>query len=125
MLSEVASELDLRRLVDLQKLLGQDLNEIVATLVWELDSALDATERALDAGDLAAAALAAHAARNSALMIDARSLLARLDELESGARHDDRGKAAAACRQLRTQWSLLRVRLKQAGADPPDQAGGA
>jgi HPt (histidine-containing phosphotransfer) domain-containing protein len=120
MLSGVAPELDLRRLVDLQKLLGQDLTEIVATLIWELDSALESTERALDAGDLAAAALAAHAARNSALMIDAQPLLAELEALESSARHGDADGAAQAGDRLTRSWPSLRFALDRAAEQKPE-----
>ena len=83
------SEFDLGRLAELQRLLGTDLAAIVATLLTELSRALAEIDAALARDDLSAAALGAHAARNSALMIDARPLLGHLGELESSARRDD------------------------------------
>jgi predicted lipoprotein with Yx(FWY)xxD motif len=116
----VAAELDLRRLAELQQSLDQTLPEIVATLVQELDRALAAIGPALAAGDLAAAALAAHAARNSALMIDARPLLAELDALESSARQDDAEGAQHAHERLTRNWPPLRVALHRAAHVKPE-----
>jgi HPt (histidine-containing phosphotransfer) domain-containing protein len=113
----VDAELDLTRLTELQQLLGAGLPEIVATLVRELTTAIDAVGAGLDEGDLSAAALAAHAARNSALMIDAQPLLARLHELESSARGDDLNGARAGYERLRDDWPALRTRLELAAAD--------
>lgn len=110
------AELDLARLTELQELLGRHLSDIVATLVSELSAALGGVDRALEQGDLAEAALAAHAARNSALMIDARGMLDRLAELETGARCNDAQAAREAYRRLRAMWPELRRRLELAGA---------
>jgi len=111
----MTSELDLERLSELQQHLGQELSAIVATLVRELDHALAAIDVALRDHDLAAAALAAHAARNSALMIDARGFLAELDVLESDARREDLDRAVAAGERLRASWPRLRSQLGRAG----------
>jgi predicted lipoprotein with Yx(FWY)xxD motif len=116
----VAAELDLRRLAELQRSLDQTLPEIVATLVQELDRALDAIGPALARGDLAAAALSAHAARNSALMIDARPLLAELDALESSARQHDADGADHARQRLSNNWPPLRAALHRAAHDRPE-----
>jgi HPt (histidine-containing phosphotransfer) domain-containing protein len=113
MLALVPDELDLTRLAELQGLLGIDLPEIVATLVRELETSIGELERAIGAGDLAAAALAAHAARNSALMIDAQPVLNALRDLETAAR-DDRPEAARAAGQALSQrWPQLRARLQR------------
>jgi hypothetical protein len=109
-------ELDLQRLAELQDLLGKDLPEIVATLLAELRRALHDIDFALSRDDLPAAALAAHAARNSALMIDARPVLERLGELEAGARREDPAAALAANERLREAWPSLRRRLERAAA---------
>jgi hypothetical protein len=108
------SELDLERLAELQGVLGRGLPAIVATLLTELSGALADIDGALTRDDLAAAASAAHAARNSALMIDAQPLLGRLSELESGARRQDPGAARAANHRLHEAWPALRHRLELA-----------
>lgn len=110
----MASELDLERLSELQQHLGQELPAIVATLVRELDHALAAIDVALRDRDLAAAALAAHAARNSALMIDARGFLAELDEFESDARREDLDRALGTGARLQASWPRLRAQLGRA-----------
>lgn len=107
-------ELDLERLAELQRLLGTDLPEIIATLVRELTGSLAATAQALGTGDLSGAALAVHAARNSALMIDAQPLLDRLGELETCARDGDLAGSIAAHERLLEVWPSLRRRLELA-----------
>jgi Hpt domain-containing protein len=115
----MANELDLSRLAGLTELLGSELPQIVETLVEELTRALNAIGGALDDDDLPAAALAAHAARNSALMIDARPLLDCLDGLESSARRADPDGAREAQRRLDETWPPLRAQLHSAAADQP------
>jgi hypothetical protein len=110
------AELDLKRLADLQKLLGTELPEIVATLVGELNAAISAADAGLSSGNLDAVALAAHAARNSALMIDARPMLDCLAELETSSRHGQTAAAAAANQRLRASWPVLRERLEAIAA---------
>jgi hypothetical protein len=110
----VEDELDLRRLTELQELLGSDVSEIVATLVREISAAMGAIESGLAESDLAAAALAAHAARNSALMLDARPMLDALREIEAGARDDDVEAARSGLQHLQTIWPSLRSRLEAA-----------
>jgi HPt (histidine-containing phosphotransfer) domain-containing protein len=112
----VDPELDLARLGELQELLGRDVSDIVAILVAELAGALETIAGALGHGDLDEAAQAAHSARNSALMIDARPMLASLAELEAGARRNDGPAALIAHRRLRELWPGLRRRLELAGA---------
>jgi hypothetical protein len=110
----VDPEFDLDRLAELQELLGKELAEIVRTLVGELTDAFAATSAGLDIGDLHAVALAAHAARNSALMIDAWPLLAALSELETYARDDDVMNARLAHQPLLELWPPLRRQLELA-----------
>lgn len=105
-------ELDLRRLTELQELLGSGLPEIVATLVDELTRAVTEIEAGMAAGDLPAAALAAHAARNSALMLDAAPMLDSLREIEAGTRAEDLELARAGLHRLRSTWPALRQRLE-------------
>jgi hypothetical protein len=113
----VTSDLDLARLAELQDLLGTQLSEIVATLLTELDRAVRDIGAALAGRDLNAAALAAHAARNSALMIDAQPLLGRLGELEACARRQDLTAALAAQQTVTEAWPPLRRSLELAVAE--------
>jgi HPt (histidine-containing phosphotransfer) domain-containing protein len=115
----VSAELDLRRLRELHRHLGTDVSEIVQTLDDELRRALADIEAALVAGDLPAAARAAHAARNSALMIGAAPLLAQLDELESSARAGDLTAARRAQNRVQEHWPALRSELARAAAGTP------
>lgn len=112
----MTSDLDLDRLAELQDLLGTELSEIVATLLNELGRALRDVDAALTGRDLNAAALAAHAARNSALMIDAQPLLAHLGELETCARRKDMTSALAAHQCVTEAWPPLRRSLELAVA---------
>jgi HPt (histidine-containing phosphotransfer) domain-containing protein len=114
----VDAELDLRRLTELQELLGSELPEIVATLIDELTRAVAEVEAGIAAGDLAAAALAAHAARNSALMLDAKPMLDSLREIESGARAEDLDVARAGLARVRSAWPALRRRLEAEAQRP-------
>jgi HPt (histidine-containing phosphotransfer) domain-containing protein len=115
----MADELDLRRLVKLREQLDSGMPQIVETLVEELTRALEAITTALARDDLAAAALAAHAARNSALMIDARPLLDCLDALESSARRDNADGARQARCRLDETWPPLCAQLRRAADQKP------
>ena len=99
------SELDLRRLTELQELLGTELPAIVETLVAGL------AQR-----DLGAVALAAHSARNSALIIDSQPLLSPLSQLESCARRSDLPTALSCHERLVEVWPPLRVQLERVAA---------
>jgi HPt (histidine-containing phosphotransfer) domain-containing protein len=110
-------KLDLQRLAELEQRLGTTLPDIAGTLVTELDNALSEIAAGLDRGDLEQVAAAAHAARNSALMIDAQPVLTRLAELETSARRGDLPPALAAHEQLLKEWPPLRRELvRVAGA---------
>ncbi|MBV9819333.1 MAG: hypothetical protein JOZ07_13445 [Solirubrobacterales bacterium] len=106
--------LDLSRLVELEVELGLDVAAIVDMLVDELDDALRRIDAALAAGDLPPAALAAHAARNSALMIDVEPLLVALRGVERAARRPDLSGARRAARTLADDWTALRAELRAA-----------
>jgi Hpt domain len=108
----MAEELDLRRLAELQEQLGSGLPDIIATLIEELDRATTQIEAALAEGDMPACALAAHAARNSALMLDAAPLLGALREIETGARREAERPVRAGVEQMRLAWPALRLRLE-------------
>jgi hypothetical protein len=108
------SDLDVTRIVELEHLLGTDRETIVGTLVTELTTALARIDEGLDACDLAEVAAAAHAARNSALMIDAQPVLRVLKQLETFARNDQADAAIAARARLRRAWPRLRRGLELA-----------
>jgi hypothetical protein len=108
------AELDLRRLAELRETLGEELPGIVATLVQELDGAVARAETSIATGDLAAAALAAHAGRNSALMIGAAPLMEALGALETGAGRGDLADSRDALARVRPCWQALRGQLEHA-----------
>ncbi len=110
----VTRELDLSKLGELEALLGTDRTAIVRTLVTELTAALARIDEGLAGGDLAEVAAAAHAARNSALMIDAQPLLRVLKQLETCARRDEPEAASAARARLAGVWPPLRTKLELA-----------
>ena len=109
-------ELDLARLIDLERVLGSSLKEIIAGLIAELEGAVSEVEAAAAVDDLPRAAQAAHAGRNSALMLDARPTLDALATVESGARAGDRAAVGAGTHELGVAWPALRRRLQQAAA---------
>jgi hypothetical protein len=109
----VPDELDLRRLAQLPQELGLELSEILETLIAELDRAIGDARTALEAGDLDTVADAAHAGRNSALMIDARPLMEALGELERDAAAGA-PSAAASLERVAASWPELRGELARA-----------
>jgi len=110
----MTGELDVGRLSELEELLGAERSAIVGTLLTELASAMGRIDAGLDRGDMAEVAAAAHAARNSALMIDAQPLLRVLKELETCARSEDAAGAGAARERLTDAWPRLRRELEGA-----------
>ena len=113
MLSGVGDELDLRRLFELQRVLGTDLAEIVGKLVTDIDRAVDQIDSGMASGDPPAVAHGAHAARNSALMLDAHAMLGALGEIEVHARAGDLGGAADGVERLSSTWPAVRSRLQR------------
>jgi HPt (histidine-containing phosphotransfer) domain-containing protein len=105
-------ELDLEKLRDLEMALGQDLPTIAATLLAELSRSIDELDRAVAGDDLEAAALAAHAARNSALMLGGPVLLTALGQVEEGARRRDRPQIETGRQELARLWPRLRTGLE-------------
>lgn len=112
-MSAAESQLDVARLSELEELLGTDRDAIVGTLVTELTTAVLRINEGLASGDLAEVAAAAHAARNSALMIDAQPVLRVLKQLEGCARSNELEGALAARARLRRAWPRLRRQLEQ------------
>ena len=108
-----ADPLDRSRLDALGTQLGQTAADVAATLHSELSRALEEIDAGLAGGDPDRVALAAHAARNSALMIAAHPTLAVLDELERAARLGDLERVARAVGGLRQRWAPLSVQLER------------
>ncbi len=107
----MGAELDLTRLTELQRLLGTSLPELIVELVSEITDAIAGIESGFAANDLQAVARAAHAARNSVLMLDAQPMLEALAEIESGARASDADAAGRGVSRLHSTWPALRERL--------------
>jgi hypothetical protein len=112
MLSGVGDELDLRRLLELQRVLGTDLAEIVGNLVTDIERAVDEIDTGMVSGDSRIVAHGAHAARNSALMLDAQPMLDALGEIEVSARAGDLAGAAGGLERLNSTWPAVRTRLQ-------------
>jgi hypothetical protein len=68
-------------------------------------------EAGVAAGDPGAAALSAHAARNSALMLDAQPMLDALRETEAAAQGRDTAQLQAGLERVRPAWAALRSGL--------------
>jgi hypothetical protein len=107
----VETELDLTKIIELEEVLGTGVPEIIDRLVREIDEALGGIEAGLADGDLGAGANAAHAARNSALMLGAKPLLPALGEIESGARLGDERATRGGLRRLKSAWPEVKRRL--------------
>jgi hypothetical protein len=112
----VVAELDLKRLQELREVLEAEPAEIAAILQGEIERAVSQIDAALRAGDMPMIAQAAHAARNSALVIDAFPVLADLGDLEGCARREDPGAAESARGRLAGSWDALRGRLTEIAA---------
>lgn len=108
------AELDVARLSELHELLGTEVPAIVRTLVTEMSTAVARIDEGLETGDLGEVAAAAHAGRNSALMIDAQPILRVLKQIETCARNGEPEGAVAARARLRRVWPRLRRRLERA-----------
>jgi HPt (histidine-containing phosphotransfer) domain-containing protein len=110
----VDPELDIGRLSELEELLGAERSVIARTLVTELTAAVRQIDAGLERRDLDEVAAAAHAARNSALMIDAQPLLRVLRQLETCARGEDATGAGEARAGVARVWPRLRRELEAA-----------
>ncbi len=107
---------DVSHLATLSSALGEDLATVVSILSADLERGLEGVDRALAAGDLAAAARAAHAARNGALMLDHRPLLELVAMLENAARSGALPDVLAARGELSERWPALREALARVAA---------
>ncbi len=113
------ADLDLTRLRRLGAHLGEPPEAVAATLLHELELALAAIDAGVDTEDLEVIGRAAHAARNSALMVAARPTLAALRALEAAVRDGDPEGARRARDTLRDPWARLERRLAGAAGERP------
>jgi hypothetical protein len=104
-------ELQLGRLERIQEALGSDVPEIVSGILRTMSDAIAQVERAMAEADLPAAAKAAHAARNDALLVGAEDLLGALSDLEEAARRGAMSAAEAAHAVVREVWPSTRSEL--------------
>ena len=104
-------ELQLDRLEQIQDVVGSDVPEIVAGMLRTMGDAIAQVEGAMAEMDLPAAAKAAHAARNDALLDGAKDLLAALTKLEDAARRGAAIEAKSAQSVLCEVWPSTRAEL--------------
>jgi hypothetical protein len=104
---------DLKRIEELQSVLGADTENILASMLASMTKAIELAETAVVAGELADATGPAHRARNDALMLGAEQLLTALTELEAATRAFDEARAAAALERVREVWPPTRHELAQ------------
>jgi HPt (histidine-containing phosphotransfer) domain-containing protein len=109
----MGSEIDLKRLEELRDLLQADLPALVTQLTTRISDGLITLDSALAAGDLPAAADAAHAARNDALMLGARRLLKALEAVEINARGEHSQVAREALGWVHVIWPDVRTALQR------------
>jgi hypothetical protein len=109
---DAQAALDLSRLGALAAQLGQTPAQVAGTLRDELCRAFAQLDAALGTGDREAAGHAGHAARNSALMIGARPMLAALRALDVALGAGDEAGARAARAQLDGQRSAVEAALR-------------
>jgi HPt (histidine-containing phosphotransfer) domain-containing protein len=102
---------DLKRIEELQTVLGADTEKILASMLASMTTAIEQAETALAAGELDGATGPAHRARNDALMLGADQLQAALTELEAATRAYDEARAATALERLREVWPPTRDEL--------------
>jgi len=112
----VSDYFDAGRVAELQDALGADTEAILGSMLTSMRATIDRLEAAMAAGELDAAAQAAHRVRNDALMLSAAPLLAALTELEEAARAGEEAGANAALERVRLVWPPTRDALAVACA---------
>lgn len=107
-------QLDAGRLRDLQIFTAAEREEIGRRAIDAISQQLDALDRAVAGGDLAAAAEAAHRARNETLLVGAGELSEAFQSVEDaarGMRGSGVGEAVASARAL---WPPTREAIASA-----------
>lgn len=108
-------DVDTTRLAELAVQLGQEPEAVARRLHDELVAARARIDAGLADGDQVAVGDGAHAARNSALMVGARPLLAGLRAVETAADAGDLPAARAAREQVEDVLGLLIETLGRLG----------
>jgi hypothetical protein len=114
-MDEPPAECDLSGLGALAAQLGESREQVAVTLHGELRRAFAQLDAALSAADTTAAGQAGHAARNSALMLDARPLLAGLRTVDAALGAGDLTGARAARGELDGHWAAVDAALRAHG----------
>jgi HPt (histidine-containing phosphotransfer) domain-containing protein len=109
----VTTPLDLNRIAELEGLIGPDLGAILASVIQSMSGAIAEADVALAAGDLDAAAYAAHHCRNDALMVGAAGLGAALEALEGSCRARGLDDARTAMARVREVWPATVAELER------------
>jgi HPt (histidine-containing phosphotransfer) domain-containing protein len=107
-------QLDLKRLTEVQDLMGAELPEIVGSLTESMRASIERLEESMAAEDLDGAARAAHACRNDALMVGARQILEALTDLEAAARAGQLRAAGEALERTQSVWPATLEQLQRA-----------
>jgi HPt (histidine-containing phosphotransfer) domain-containing protein len=107
----VSAYFDPARIAQLQQVLGDEADSMVASMLASLTEAIEHLESAMAGGELEPAIQAAHAARNDALMLGADRLQAALSDLEAAARNADDPRARNALARVRVLWPPTRDEL--------------
>ena len=111
----MTSYFDLKRIAELQEVMGTQAGAIVASMLRSMTAAIDEVEAAFAAGELDRVTQAAHLCRNDALMLGAKPLLEVLTALEAATRDYDESRAREALGQLRAVWPATREQMAEAG----------
>jgi hypothetical protein len=107
----VSAYFDPARIAQLEQVLGSDAASMVAAMLASLAAAIERVEATVDAGELAPAVQAAHAARNDALMLGADALQSALSDLELAARDADESRTRDALGRVLAVWPPTRDQL--------------
>jgi hypothetical protein len=111
-MDQPSAEIDLGGLGALAAQLGQSPAQVAGSLHGELRRAFAQLDAALSAGDIDGAGRAGHAARNSALMLAARPMLAGLRAVDQALGEGDLAGARAARAGLDDHWVAVDAALR-------------
>jgi HPt (histidine-containing phosphotransfer) domain-containing protein len=105
--------LDLKRIADLERLMGADVAALLRSLRASMVDAITQIEQALAADELDRATYAAHLCRNDALMVGARDLQRSLADLEAATRAADLDAARRLFARVLELWAPALAELAQ------------
>jgi HPt (histidine-containing phosphotransfer) domain-containing protein len=108
--------IDLERISQLTRILGDEPIEIVRGLMQSMSDSVEQIERDVMADQLAEAAQAAHHCRNDALIVGAKDFLAALEALEQAARAQRLEAAHGALADVHRTWLGTHEELRRVAA---------